>query len=145
MTKFTIELDDEVRTSTCTQCGREYHRVHGFLYRDSDAWAVYWAALYKDHPDHADPRAVLTVALGDDWSETSEPSVRAWVQIQAWPNGDEIQMGFVDPEGTLDAQFGVPLRREAALSDPRKDWFLLAADEIVYHDSRVADVLGASK
>jgi hypothetical protein len=144
MTNLTIELDDQVQTSTCVQCGRESPRVHGFLYRGGDAWAVYWAGLYKDHPDHPDPRAVLTIALGDDWTEASDSALRAWVQIEAWPNAEEIQMAFVEPSGTLDAHLGVQLVREAAVSDHRKDSFLLAADEIVYHDPRVADLLGTS-
>ncbi|HYT11680.1 MAG TPA: hypothetical protein VEL12_02740 [Candidatus Nitrosopolaris sp.] len=108
--------------------------------------AVYWADLYKDHPEHPEPRAVLTVALGDDWSDTADPSGHAWVELNVWPSDNEIRMSFMDVEGDLDAaHFGLPLNREAALACPDKDAFLTAADEIVFQDERVAVLLGARR
>ncbi len=103
---------------------------------------MYWADLYKDHPEHPEPRAVLTVALGDDWSDTADPSGHAWVELNVWPSDNEIRMSFMDVEGDLDAaHFGLPLNREAALACPDKDAFLTAADEIVFQDERVAVLL----
>jgi len=145
MPAITIELDEGVRVKKCVQCGIEYPQVHGFLYRDGDAWAVYWAELYKDHPNHPEPRVVLVIALGDDWSERADPAKHAWAQLDAWAHeeNDEIQMAFTDPQGTLDAAtFGHPLTREMALSHPLKDSFLTAADEIVYRDTRVSALMG---
>lgn len=145
MPAITIELDDDVRIKTCAQCGTEYPQVHGFLYRDGDAWAVYWAELYKDHPNHPEPRAVLTIALADDWSEGANPTKRAWAQLNTWAHeeNDEIQMAFVDPRGGLDAAaFGQSLSREMVLTHPLKDSFLTAADEIVYRDARVSALMG---
>ena len=145
MPAITIELDDGTRVKTCAQCGMQYPQVHGFLYRDGNAWAVYWAELYKDHPNHPEPRVVLTIALGDDWSEGADPSKRAWAQLDAWPHEDkdEIQMAFTDPQGSLDAvAFGHPLSREVVLTHPLKDSFLTAADEIVYRDTRVSALMG---
>jgi len=142
MARITIEPDEKVRMSTCSRCGLDFPSVHGFLYRDEQAWAVYWAALFKDHAGHPDPRVELTIAIGDDWSETSDPALRAWVQIDVWTADDEIRMTILDPIGGLEsASFGVALGRNAALSDPRRDYFFQAADEIVESDPRVANLL----
>jgi len=114
--------------------------VHGFLHRDGDAWAIYWAELYEDHPNHPEPRALMTIALGNDWSD---PSSHAWVQLDAWPQGDQIQMRFIDPSGTLDAgRFGNPLSRDAALLHQNSNDFLACADQVVYQDTRVSALLG---
>ena len=141
--QISLEMDEQVNMRTCAQCGAEYPRVHGFLYRDGDAWAAYWAELYKDHPTHPDPRALLTIALGADWSEGADPSGHAWVQLDAWPQGDQIQMRFIDPSGSLDANtFGNPLSRETALSHKDSNDFLACADQVVYQDTRVSTLLG---
>jgi len=143
--QLTLELDENVVLSTCARCGTESPRVHGFVYRDGNAWAVYWAELYKDHPQHPDSRALVTIALGEDWSEPADPVNRAWAQLDVWPDHDEIRMGFIDPTAILDqAYFGRPLSRENVLSDARKDAFLGIADKIVYGDPRVAALLGTS-
>jgi len=145
MPTITIELDDHVRVKKCAQCGIEYPQVHGFLYQDGDAWAVYWAELYKDHPNHPEPRVVLVIALGEDWSGGADRAERVWAQLDAWAHeeNDQIQMAFADPQGSLDAAtFGHPLSREMALTHPLKDSFLTAADEIVYRDTRVSALMG---
>jgi hypothetical protein len=145
MPAITIELDDGVRVKTCAQCGMQYPLVHGFLYRDGNAWAVYWAELYKDHPNHPEPRVVLIIALGDDWSEGADPAKRAWAQLEAWPHedSDEIEMAFTDPQGSLDTTtFGRSLSREMVLTHPLKDLFLAAADEVIYRDTRVSALMG---
>jgi hypothetical protein len=137
-----LEMDEHVDMRTCSQCGSEYPLVHGFLYRDGDAWAAYWAELYEDHPNHPEPRALMTIAIGDDWSKGADPSSHAWVQLDARPQGDQIQMRFIDPSGTLDAgTFGNPLSREAALSHKYGNDFLACADQVAYQDSRVSALL----
>ncbi len=138
-----LEMDEHVDMRTCSQCGTQYPRVHGFLYRNGDAWAIYWAELYKDHPNHPEPRALMTIALGNDWSEGADSSSHAWVQLDAWPQGDQIQMRFIDPSGTLDAAtFGTALSREAALSHKDGNDFLACADQVIYQDTRVSALLG---
>ncbi len=79
----------------------------------------------------------MTIALGTDWSDGADLSSHAWVQLDAWPQGDQIQMRFIDPSGTLDAgTFGNPLSREAALLH-----HLACADQVVYQDTRVSALL----
>jgi hypothetical protein len=107
---------------------------------------MYWAELYKDHPEHPEARAVVIIALGEDWSEAADPVDHAWAQLDVWPESDEIQMGFIDPIATLNqTRYGLPLSREKILLDPRKDDFLAIADEIVYGDPRVAELLGTRR
>ncbi len=84
----------------------------------------------------------MTIALGTDWSDGADLSRHAWVQLDAWPQGDQIQMRFIDPSGTLDAgTFGNPLSREAALLHQDSNDFLACADQVVYQDTRVSALL----
>jgi hypothetical protein len=68
-----LELDDKVKTNSAISAVA-YPRVHGFVYDDGEALAVYWGAIYVGHPEHAEPRVDLTIALGQDWSEGSDAS-----------------------------------------------------------------------
>jgi hypothetical protein len=143
---LTIELDEGVRQGTCIQCGAQFPFVHGFVYRHGDAWEVYWAELYKDHPEHPEPHAVLAIAVGDHWSEGADAAHRAWAQLDVWSDNDEIRMGFIDPTAHHDqAHFGLPLSRENVLLDSRKDAILKVAEEIVFADPRVSALLGTSR
>jgi hypothetical protein len=145
MPQITIEMDDNVQMKTCLQCGGKYPRVHGFLYRDGDAWVVYWADLYKDHPNHPEPKAVLIIALGEDWSEGSDPEGHAWATLEAWPDLDQVKMSFIEPFGELDPlHFGLPLSREAVIGHRWNQSFLKVADEIAYRDTRVSRLLGTT-
>jgi hypothetical protein len=145
MAQITIELDDKALIMTCSKCGGHYKRVHGFLFHDGDAWAVYWADLYEDHPTHPEPMAVLTIALGDDWSEDSDPAGRAWAALEIWPDLDEIKMSFIDPLGALDPlHFGQPLGRADVLAHRWNKSFLKVADEIAHRDPRVSRLMGTA-
>jgi hypothetical protein len=144
--KLTLELDEGVRLGTCVRCGTQFPFVHGFVYRDGDAFAVYWAELYKDHPEHPEAHAVLAIAVGDDWWEGAEPGHRAWAQLDIWTDNDEIRMGFIDPIAHHDeAHFGLSLSRENVLLDSRKDAFLKVAEEISFGDPRVSALLGTTR
>jgi hypothetical protein len=120
--------------------------VRGYLYRDGDAWVAYWASLYEAHGvEHPTSAVHLTLAIADDWSDDADATSRSWVQVDAWPTVDQIQMSFVDPTGSLDpAHFGRPLSRQEALASPLRTAFLEAASHITTHDSRAAEVLGVS-
>jgi hypothetical protein len=42
---FSLELGDEVSNKTCDCCGEPYKSVVGFIKRNDDAYAVYFATL----------------------------------------------------------------------------------------------------
>lgn len=144
MGNLTLELDDRVRTNQCSTCGFEYPRVHGFVYKDGNAFAVYWAAIYVGHPEHPEPRVDLTIALGQDWSEGSDSSQRIYAEMDVWPTPEQFRMAFHDVDGApLDPKiFGSPQSRASALASPFRDEFLRVAETITYDDPRVSKALG---
>jgi hypothetical protein len=144
MGELTLELDAKVKTNQCEKCGFEYPRVHGFVYEDGDALAVYWAAIYVGHPEHPTPRVDLTIALGEDWSEGTDASQRFYAQLDVWPTDEQVRMAFHDVDGApLERKsFGSPLSRASALASPSKDVFFRVADHIAYDDPRVSKALG---
>jgi hypothetical protein len=144
MGTLSLEIDKKVNRQRCHQCGFEYPRVHGFVYDDGNALAVYWAALYVDHPEHPEPRADLTIAIGADWGAESGVTTRSYAELEVWVADEEVRMRFHDVNGRpLDTKaFGAPLSRAAALASPLRQKFLRVADQIVYDDPRVRAVLG---
>jgi hypothetical protein len=139
-----VELDERVTASNCQTCGRQHLVVRGFLYKDEDAWIMYWASLFEKGPEHPHPTAVITLAIADDWSEEATTAGRCWVQLEVWPTPTEFQLQFNDPDGHLDVTvFGEPLSRDAALSSAVKDEFLAGVDTVVLNDPRVAGLLNS--
>lgn len=46
---LTIEPAPEVRERVCRDCRRPFSTVHGFVYDEGDAYAVYHALLQRGH------------------------------------------------------------------------------------------------
>lgn len=144
MGALSIELDSKVKPEQCSKCGLRYHRVHGFVYDGGNAFAVYWAAIYVGHLEHPGPRIDLTIAIGDDWGDESDPTRRCYASLDVWPEAEQVRMAFQDVDGAplKPEHFGSPLTRASALGSPFEEQFFRVADKIVYDDPRVSKALG---
>jgi hypothetical protein len=65
---FSLELGDEVSNITCECCSKQFKSVVGFVKRDDDAYAVYFATLQTGHDDIA---VGLTVSVGKWWDDNA--------------------------------------------------------------------------
>ena len=76
----------------CADCGRPFSSVHGFLYDEGDAYAVYHALLQTDHPS-----TVADIALSfASWDEHARGGDRSRVGLRVWPEGEELKMHITD-------------------------------------------------
>jgi hypothetical protein len=124
----------------CSDCGRRFSSVRGFLYDERDAYAVYHALLQTEHPS-----AVAGIALSfGRWDEDATEDDRIRVGVQVWPDGDELKIHITDPSesawGDSD-DFGRMLPRREVLDTDRRDEALRAIEFVIAHDPRVADHL----
>ena len=71
-----LEHDDQVTDGVCARCGAPYESVIGVLYEDEEAIAIYRADLFDHFHRDAEPRVVLSIAVGEldvvGWQLTSK-------------------------------------------------------------------------
>jgi len=137
---FSLELGDEVTNKTCNCCGEPYKSVVGFIKRDSDAYAVYFATLQTGHTEIT---VGLTLSVGKWWDDTAL-NERHWIYLIIEPSPTNFNMRIGEPSNSAHANFkplGIALSREKALESELKDDFFAVADYIVDEDPAVNSYL----
>ena len=90
-----IRIEFEAPTSSeCTCCGKTTVRLTRFVYRNKDAYAVYYAEYT---PDHDGKRLSGLIGLGE-WGEGGEPENRLAFPFQIWTDENNFKIGLVDAE-----------------------------------------------
>jgi len=137
---FTIERDPEVKQRVCDDCGRAFGTVHGFLYQEGDAYAVYHALLQREHPSTA---VDLALSFGS-WDEEATGGDRTRVGIRIWPDEAELKLHItaVEESSWGDSEiFGRMVDRSDVLGTPTEQDAMRAAEFVLAHDERVREHL----
>ena len=137
---FSLELGDEVTNKTCHCCGEEYKSVVGFIKRDDDAYAVYFATLQTGHADIA---TGLTVSIGKWWDDAALDE-RHWIYLTVKPSLESFNMRIEEPSCSAHADFkplGTALTRDEALASSMREDFFAVADYVVAEDPAVNSYL----
>jgi len=136
-----IEPAPEVQPHVCADCGRSFSSVHGFIYEDGSAYAVYHALLQTEHPF-----AVADLALSfGSWDEDATGSDRTRVGVRVWPQEEQLNMHISDPgeSGWGDSEiFGQMAKRDDVLGTRREQVTLRTAEFVVDHDDRIRNHVG---
>ncbi len=138
-----LEHDDQLSSGTCTHCGAPFDSVIGVMYEDDDPIAIYRADIFEHFHREAEPRVVLSIAVGD-WSDGTGRADRCSAAIEAWAVGDRVQMAFSDRAGSPWQELEVvswQLSSTEAQAGPLRDAFLRLADHIAYQDRRLRRAL----
>jgi hypothetical protein len=117
--------------------------VIGVLYEDEEAIAIYRADLFDHFHRDADPRVVLSIAVGD-WQDGTDHSDRCSAAIEAWAEGKRVRMAFSDRAGSPWQELDVvswQLSSKEAEASPLREAFLRLADHVACHDRRLRRVL----
>jgi hypothetical protein len=133
---LSIEPALEIEQRVCSDCGRPFSTVHGFLYEDGDAYAVYHALLQREHPS---TQVALALSLGS-WDEDATRDTRSRVGVRVWPEADELRMHIEDPDQSPwddSDMFGRMLERKAVVDGALREEVLRSAEFVVAHDQRV--------
>jgi hypothetical protein len=133
---LSIEPGLEIQQTVCSDCGRPFSTVHGFLYEDGDAYAVYHALLQREHPS---TEVALALSFGS-WDEDATGETRSRVAVRVWPEADELRMQIEDPDQSPwddSDMFGRMLGRKAVVDGALRREVLSSAEFVVTHDQRV--------
>ena len=137
---LSIEPAPEVELRACADCGRQFSSVHGFLYEDGNAHAVYHAILQEDHPS-----TVVDLALSfGSWTEEAKAADRTRIGLRVWPQEDELKVHINDPGESAWADsetFGKMATREDVLGTRLEQEALRTVEFVIAHDSRVDEHL----
>ena len=135
-----IEPAPEVQQRVCPDCGRPFASVHGFLYEDGNARAVYHAILQTDHP-----ATVVDLALSfGSWAEEATGADRTRIGIRVWPEEGELKVHINDPGESAwgDSEtFGRMATRAEILTTPLEQEALRAVEFVIANDGRVGEHL----
>lgn len=136
---LTLELGPEDPPTKCVCCGKTSRIVHGFVYRNGDAYSVYYAGWSEGHPDRG---VTMAIAIGE-WAEGSSASERVSMGLEARATETQIQFTVLNPEQSpwhkMDL-LGEMLSREQALKHPALKEIFEVAEHVVRDDARVKTV-----
>ena len=93
MANYDIEIGENKNASTCICCGKESCVGHGFVYKNEDAYAVYYIG-WSDA--HADKKVSIALAIGE-WDDDSTNDDRACFGVEASEEKDEILFRVIEP------------------------------------------------
>ncbi|WP_227818339.1 hypothetical protein [Nitrogeniibacter aestuarii] len=140
MLSFEFEPPTE---STCTCCGGHSTALTRFVYRDGDAYAIYYARFSANHPEHT---VIATVSVGD-WGEGATPGNRVAFAFEIRSSESEYQVSLIDAEFSpwRDAKvIGRTLDRSEALVHPMVKEVFHIADHMVTDDPVIQGYLNGT-
>jgi hypothetical protein len=139
---LTFEFEEPTETR-CECCGNTQVNLTRYVFRDGDAFAVYYAAFTTGH---AQKRLSGLIGLGP-WGEDASPEDRVAFPFQIWTDEDNFRVGLVnaaDSPWEHVTFLGKILDREAALTH---DWIadvFHITDHMVTDDQQVTEYFGAA-
>ena len=113
--RYSVEVGDNRVPATCRCCGRNSSTAHGFVYKDGDAYAVYYASWSEEHPE---PHLFLALAVGEEWDDEASSSSRTCFGLVAREEGEQVLFRVTGPEESPwpnSDVLGPMLSRDAAL------------------------------
>lgn len=137
-----IRIEFETPTSSeCSCCGKTTVRLTRFVYRNDDAYAVYYAQYT---PDHEQKRLNGLIGLGE-WGEGGEPERRVAFAFQIWADENNFKVGLIDAKDSPWSEvtfLGRILNRDEAL---KHEWINDAfhiTDHMVADDAEITKYFG---
>ena len=86
-----IEFEEPTETQ-CECCGKTTVTLTRFVYRDGEAYAVYYAQYT---PDHKHKHLSCLISLGE-WGEAGTPEDRVAFAVRIWTDKDNFNVGLAD-------------------------------------------------
>ena len=140
MTTYSIEVGDDRNASTCYCCGRDSCTGHGFVYKDDDAYAVYYVGWCDEH---LEKKVSIALAIGE-WDDESTNDDRVCFGIEASENVDEILFRALEPTESPWSDthlLGPMLTRDQAVAHPLIKEVFVVAENILRNHAALCEYL----
>ncbi|MBB4801866.1 hypothetical protein HNP37_001927 [Flavobacterium nitrogenifigens] len=129
---------EEPNIEVCDCCNNKTTKLTRFVYKDEDAFAIYYLKFTKGHEDKF---AVGIISIGD-WGTDDEPKNRFSFPFRIWlSENDEYQIGLIDKEESPwnHPLLGKILDRKHALEHPWIKEVFHITDHIVMEDKELIE------
>jgi hypothetical protein len=133
-----IEFEEPTK-SVCECCQNITTNLTRFVYRDNDAFAVYYVQFTQGH---SEKRLSGIIGLGEWGDDSIGPEARVAFPFEIWLNGDNFQIGLAD---AIDSPwshvtfFGRILDRKEALTHEWINDVFHITDHMVVDDKEIAN------
>jgi hypothetical protein len=137
---FRIEFESPVETETCKCCGSKTTTLTRFVYKDGDAFAVYFASFVREHSGQP---AIATISIGE-WGDGTSPDDRSAFANEIRCATEQYQVAIIDSVRSpwKDAQMiGRTLDRAEPMSHPMLSEVFHLTDHIVGEDEPLKSYL----
>jgi hypothetical protein len=134
--KLRVEAGPAGSNSRCACCGEESETAHGFVYRNNDAYAVYYAGWSIGHLKQG---VSLAVAIGE-WGEGTGAGDRTSFGMSVTATTSSLDFTILDAKESPwgdSPLFGKMLNRSEALAHSEVRSAINIAEQIVKEDARV--------
>ena len=134
--EYELEMS-EPSASRCDCCGGLTVRLTRFVFRNGDAFAIYYATYSNNHPDS---ELAMLVSLGE-WGEGSVPSQRAafYCRVRRKNDAYEVVLGDAAQSTWREVDIiGAKLTREEALGHPWRAAAFEVVDEALLRDQSLS-------
>jgi hypothetical protein len=131
-----IEPGARVVAGVCDHCGEPMSRVTGFVHRNGDAYAVYYASCYH-HDGH---EVWMDAVFSPSWAEDADDHFTFGCRVGKVAGQDEPAASLVAAAAAFGESrvFGHKLSRDEALAHPMLAEFLALVDHVLTHDEVVS-------
>jgi hypothetical protein len=130
---ITIEFEPPRQSGTCECCGGRTTSLTRFVYKNGDAFAIYYARFSDNHPE----RLVLAAVSIGEWGEGSVPAQRIAFALQLRTGSENYEVMVCDAATSpwcASDLLGPMLDREAALAHPLIDEVFHITDHALVED-----------
>jgi len=136
MNTLRLEPGELREAAACDCCGAQSCTTFGFVYRDDDAHAVYYAGWSNGHPGRG---VSLVIAVGE-WADGSSPSDRVAIGVRAVPTPSSVNFTVLEPSESPWSEtplLGKMLGREQALTHRVYADAIRVAEHVARNDPHV--------
>lgn len=135
MSNYFIELGEDSTTSVCKCCNEKSCTGHGFVYKNNDAFAVYYVAWSKAHYPK---KVTFALAIGL-WDEQSTSKDRTCIGFEAYESESDILFRVIEPDESpwpkTDLMGEMLEKSEAMGSSLLQEAFVIAEEVVRNHPS----------
>jgi hypothetical protein len=139
---ITIEMADKKEVGTCPCCGGIATKLTRFVYKNENAYAIYFA-LYTDI--HPEKHILVTISLGK-WDDNTPSETRTAFSLLIRPQKDKYDIEIIDREESPwknSRIIGKTLTRKDALKHPLIKEVFNIVDHIIQDDYELIDYINS--
>ena len=141
MSTITLKMGKARKPLACECCGAPVQTTHGFVYRDSEAFAVYQAAWSEGHPEN---QVNARIEIGGEWGDPHARPEHVFFGLLIYRKPEELGFSMLEPDESMwltEETEGRFLSRAAALSHPLRSDIFHIAEHVAVQDKRIKKFL----